>query len=828
VMEYVAGVPITTYCDNHQLNTRERIQLFIHVCEGVQHAHQKAIIHRDLKPSNILVTEVDGHPAPKIIDFGVAKALTQKLTVDTMFTRVGALIGTPQYMSPEQASSQGEDIDTRTDVYSLGIVFYELLAGAPPLDPRRLGFEEFLRKLREEDPQKPSTNLRTQDEPTSTQCARNRHSEPRALIKQIRGDLDAIALKALEKDRSRRYGSPSEFAADIRRYLNNEAVVAVAPSLAYRFGKFALRYRIALATACAFALVLIVAAVLTVRQSLRADRETAVAEAVNNFLQNDLLAQASAVNQSSPLAKPDPDLKVRTALDRAATRISGKFEHEPDEEASIRETIGQTYIDLGLYPQAREQVQRALDLRRQAGPNDAKTIRDNTLIARIAFLQGKYPEAETLLTQILPVSRRFLGPEHPDTVFAMDTLANVYQWQAKYAQSEALFSRALEIRRRLRGADDPETLSSANGLATVYFSQGKYQQAEALYLKNLEVERRLLGPEHPGTLSAMNNLGLVYKSEGQYEKAVEILSQTVEIRRRVLGPQHRDTLFSMNNLGVTYLQQGRFADAGVLFSEEAEIFRRQEGSESPHTLNVVANAAIVDIELGDTATAISLLAQTVEIQTRVLGPEHPGTLNNENNLADAYTLDQQYSRAEQLYNKILEIRRRVLGPEHPETLMTVADLGTMYQREGKFALAEKFASQALAGRRHASGSDNPDTMISAGDLALAYLSQGEFVGAEPLAREDLAFQEKRQPGDLQHYRAETLLGECLSQQKKYAEAEPFLLEGYRWMLSRKDRIGQSNCVHLENARGWLVELYVAWGKPQKATEFKRKPGSVPT
>jgi non-specific serine/threonine protein kinase/serine/threonine-protein kinase len=201
VMEYFAGVPITTYCDNHRLNTRERLELFMHVCEGVQHAHQKAIIHRDLKPSNILVTEVDGRRAPKIIDFGVAKALTQKLTADTMFTRVGAMIGTPEYMSPEQALSSGEDIDTRTDVYSLGIILYELLAGAPPIELRQIAFDEFLRRLREDDAPKPSTKIRTQDPVTSTELAHRRHTEPVALVKQIRGDLDSITLKVLEIER---------------------------------------------------------------------------------------------------------------------------------------------------------------------------------------------------------------------------------------------------------------------------------------------------------------------------------------------------------------------------------------------------------------------------------------------------------------------------------------------------------------------------------------------------------------------------------------------------------------------------------------------------
>jgi serine/threonine protein kinase len=362
VMEYVAGVPITEYCDTHRLSIKERLALFMQVCEGVRHAHQKAVIHRDLKPSNILVMGVDGRAAPKIIDFGVAKALSQKLTRDTIFTRVGSLVGTPEYMSPEQALSSGEDVDTRTDVYSLGIIFYELLTGAPPIELRRVAFDEYLRRLCEEDPPKPSTKIRTGDAAAKTELARRRQTEPVALARQIGGDLDSIALKALEKDRGRRYGSASDFAADIARYLRDEAVQAVPPSAVYRARKFASRHRWGVVMACAFVAVLTAAAAISIRQSIRANREAAVAEAVSNFLRNDVLAQASASMQASPSTKPDPDLKVRTALDRAAERINGKFDQQPEVEAAIRDTIGQTYLDLGLYPEARAQLERAHDV----------------------------------------------------------------------------------------------------------------------------------------------------------------------------------------------------------------------------------------------------------------------------------------------------------------------------------------------------------------------------------------------------------------------------------------------------------------------------------
>ncbi len=549
VMEYVAGVPITAYCDNHRLDTRDRLELFVHVCEGVQHAHQKAIIHRDLKPSNILVTEVDGHPVPKIIDFGVAKALSQRLTADTLYTRAGTLLGTPEYMSPEQALSSGEDIDTRSDVYSLGIIFYELLAGVPPIDLRQIAFDEFLRRLREEEPSKPSTKVRTQDPTTSTEVAGKRRTEPLALAKQMRGDLDSIALKALEKERARRYGSPSDFAADIGRYLRNEAVLAVPPSVTYRARKFARRYRGALVAVSACVLVLIVAAAVSIRQGIRANQQAAIAQAVNDFLQHDLLAQASAATQSGPSTKPDLDLKVRTALERAAARIGGKFEGQPEVEAAIRETMGQTYQELGLYPEARTQLERALDLdRRVLGAENPETLKTMSRLGTTARLQGKYPEAEALLGKALATQRRVLGPEHPVTLGSMNDLASVYQEEGKYPQAEALHSQVLEIRRRVLGPEHPDTLKSMHNLGLIYEDEGKYPQAEALDTQTLEFERRVLGPEHPSTLMSMGNLAIVYNDEGKYLQAEALFTQNVEIRRRVLGSEHPETLKSMSNL----------------------------------------------------------------------------------------------------------------------------------------------------------------------------------------------------------------------------------------------------------------------------------------
>jgi len=822
-MEYVAGVPITEYCDNHRLSIQERLELFTQVCEGVRHAHQKAVIHRDLKPSNILVAEVDGKATPKIIDFGVAKALSQKLTAHTMFTRVGALIGTPEYMSPEQALSSGEDIDIRTDVYSMGIIFYELLAGVPPIELGRLAFDEFLRKLREEDPPKPSTKIRTQDAATSSELAQKRQTEPLALARLIGGDLDAIALKALEKDRARRYGSVSDFAADIGRYLNHEAVLAVAPSVAYRARKFARRHRGALVTACAFVAVLVAAAVVSVRQSIRANREAAVAQAVSDFLRNDVLAQASASTQSGPSTKPDPDLKVRTALDRAAVRIAGKFEKQPEVEAAIRDTIGETYEDLGLYPEARTQLERALELHRQGpGMKSPATLKTMNQLGGIATLQGKYDEAGALFKQVLEIERRRLGPEHPDTLSAMSNLANVYHGLTKYAQAEEVDSQVLEIRRRVLGAEHPDTLASMNNLATIYHDQGKFSQAEALYRQVLEVRQRILGPEHPLTLSTMDNLAWNYFQESKYAEAEALGSRVLEIQKRVMGPEHPATIRNMSHLAGAYLLESKYAQAEALQSQALAAQRHMLGPEHPDTLASEADLAYVFTAEGKYAEAQTLQSETLEVMRRVLGPEHPYTLGCMCGLADVYADQQEYARAESLYRQTLQVYRRAVGAEHPSTLACLAGFAGMYEREHKYALAEGLAAEALTGRRHTLGSENEDTIGSAADLAMAYISQGKFIEAEPLAREAMDFYRKKGAEEWQRFSAESHVGASLAGQKKYAEAEPLLLEGYQGLLARKDVIAIPDRYYMERAREWLVQLYVDWGKPEKAAEWREK------
>jgi serine/threonine protein kinase/tetratricopeptide (TPR) repeat protein len=731
VMEYVAGVPITTYCDDHRLNTRERLELFIKVCEGVQHAHQKAIIHRDLKPSNILVTELDGHATPKIIDFGIAKALNQRLTAKTLFTRIGVMVGTPEYVSPEQALSSGEDVDTRTDVYSLGIVLYELLVGVPPLELRKIAFDEFLRRLRQDDPPKPSTKVRTQDATTGSELARKRQTEISTLARLMQGEIDDITLKAIEKDRSRRYGSPSEFAADIGRYLRDEPVLAVPPSAAYRMRKFARRHRGALVTTCAFLLVLVAAAIVSVRQSIRANREAAVAEAVSEFLQNDLLAQASADKQSASHNTPDPDLKVRTVLDRAAAQIPGKFERQPEVESAIRDTIGQTYMDLGVYGASKIQLERALSLERtQFGVDSPKTLRTLSRLGRLADLQGNDSEAERLLVQALEAQRRLLGPEHPNTLLSMTSLGIVYWREGKAAQAEATDKQLVATERRVLGPEHLDTLRAMNNLALVYWREGKLKDADALGQEVVDTDRRVFGPEHPDTLKAMNNLAAIYGYEEKWAEAEALDTQILEIRRRVLGPEQPATLSSMNNLSTAYDGEGKYADAEAIADQALQIQRRVLGPEHPDTVRTLTNVASYSRALGNYALAESLGKQALQSERRVLGADNPETLISAQKLAYTYFAEHKYAQAEALDSQTLDIERRVFGPENPTVLLILGNLGDIFQEQGKYAQAEALYRNYLAG--------DPNSPVRMNALAWYLVSAPDRRQWRPVEALDLA------------------------------------------------------------------------------------------
>ena len=509
-----------------------------------------------------------------------------------MFTRAGALVGTPEYMSPEQASSAGEDIDTRTDVYSLGIIFYELLAGAPPLEFEKVALEEFLRRLREDEPQKPSTKITKGDPTTSTDVAHKRHTEPQELARQLQGELDSFALKALEKERSRRYASASEFAADIRRCLNNEPVLAVPPSLAYRARKFSRRYRAGLLMLSAFVLVLVAAAAISIWQSIvaqrqrdRADTEAATAKAVNEFLQNDLLSQADPTAQGGTDSAPDPDVKARTLLDRAAARVSKRFAGQPLIECEIQDTIAHAYEGLGLYAESEQHLRRAYELSAShRGRDDPRTL--DLLMALSGALRNvnRFGDAVTMAKTALEAETRKLDPEDPKTVVAMQNLGALYLFTNQQTEAEPLLKKALEIQSRRNGYDNIDTLNTSDSLAELYIEQSRYAEASVVLAKGLESYRRVYGPDHPFTSRELFGLGKVLQGKGDYPEAERVFAEALAIDQRTRGKRHPDTLGSAERLGRTQIDAGKFDEGITLLESTLADFRETVGPGSLDTL----------------------------------------------------------------------------------------------------------------------------------------------------------------------------------------------------------------------------------------------------
>jgi len=612
VMEYVAGIPITDYCDKHKLNTRQRLELFILVCDGVQHAHQKAIIHRDLKPSNILVTEIDGKAMPRIIDFGVAKATSQQLSAGTMYTRVGAVIGTLGYMSPEQADSAGEDIDTRTDVYSLGVVLYELLVGELPFDFHKLAFDEVLRRLREQDAERPSTKLRTLGGQSAI-VAQNRGADPPTLTRQLRGEADAIALKALEKDRSRRYATPSELAADIGRYLRNEPVTAHPPSAGYRARKYIRRHRLGVAVAGAGVLLLVAFAVVQAVALRRITRERDRADRITQFM-------TGMFKVPNPNEARGNTVTAREILDKGAKEIAAGLSNDPELQAKMMYTMADTYEDLGLASRARSLLEGAME-----------------------------------------IQRRVLGPRNPDTLRSMSYLAAVLSYQRHFDEAVKLQRQALDLQSRVLGPEHPDTLVSRRRLADALTYAGRFAEAEKLQRETIDIQRRVLGPEHRDTLWATDSLADTLLYEGHYAEAEKLYRQTLAIQRRVF-PEQRDTLWSMNNLADTLLDEGRFAEAEKLERETLDIKRRIFGPEHPDTLNSMTVLATTLTREGGYAEAEKLWRETLDIQRRALGPEHPDTLTSLEWEALTLSYDGRYRDAEKLFREAIRTAGKISQP----------------------------------------------------------------------------------------------------------------------------------------------------------------------
>jgi serine/threonine protein kinase/tetratricopeptide (TPR) repeat protein len=774
VMELVKGLPITTYCDEHNLSLHERLELFIPVCQAVQHAHHKGVIHRDLKPTNVMVTRHDGVPMVKVIDFGVAKATDRRLTEQTLFTAFGELIGTPAYMSPEQAEMSGLDIDTRSDIYSLGVLLYELLTGTTPLDATRLraaGYVQMQRLIREEEPPRPSTRLSALG-PAARALAGQRGTDAKQLARLLTGDLDWIVMKALEKDRNRRYETPAGFAEDVERYLRREPILARPPSTAYRFGKFVQRNRGKVLAAAAIAAALLVGTATATWQAVVATRAQEAAEAQANrtravldFLENKVFAAARPEGLAGGLGR---DVTLRQAIEAALPVVDKHFADQPLSEARLRLSLGDSFSYLGEAPAAAAQYERARALYTEhLGAEHPDTLRSMHSLANSYYDLGRRSDALKLQEQTLALRRERLGSDHPDTLVTMHKLANSLDAIGRRAEALKLREQTLALRKAKLGADDPDTLVSMSALAISYTAlarrdalplrertlalmkaklgpdhpetmrcrtaladsyadAGRHADALEINAEILRLRQVKLGVDHPDTLGSMNNLANCYGALGQHAEALKLNQQTLKLRRAKLGVDHPDTLASMNNLANSYSALGQHADALKLHEETLKLRQAKLDLGHPDVIMSMNNIAVMYTLLGRHADALKLHQQTLELKKAKFGSDHPETLGGMYNLAVAYTLLGRYNDAIKLGEETLDLQTAKLGPDHPDTLRCMNNLAGNYDHCSRHADAARLYEKTVALRRARLGADHPDTLNSMYNLAISQAALGRL------------------------------------------------------------------------------------------------------
>ena len=733
VMELVRGIRITDYCDQHSLSTGERLKLFMQVCHSIQHAHQKGIIHRDIKPSNVLVTLQDGVPVPKVIDFGIAKATEGRLTDATVSTQLQQFLGTPAYMSPEQAGLTGVDIDTRSDIYSLGVLLYELLTGCTPFDARdlaKVGRDAIRRTIREVEPPRPSTRLSTLHGEALTATARQHGTESGRLLKLIRGDLDWIVMKCLEKDRDRRYDTANGLAVDLGRHLANEPVVARPPSPAYRLQKAWRRNKTAFAVAALIAAVLVAATGVSAWQAILAKQRLAESEAISKFL--------TQVFQSPDPARDGRTITVAETLGAAAKKLEADLAGQPARRAKLQATLGLTYHGLGLYREAIPLQEKVRDYYVSAsGPEHPDTLQAMHNLAWSYAEAGRLGEALKMQEEVLRVFRKVRGSEHPDTLNAMGHLANSYAEAGRRDEAIRLEEQVLALSRKVRGPEHHDTLRAMHNLAASYGEAGRRTEALRLQEQVLALSRKVLVPQHPDTLSAMNNLANSYTAVGRRDEALKLQEESLVLSRKVCGPEHPDTLMTMHNLASSYAAAGRRDEALKLWEQVLVLKVKVLGPEHPATLSTMHNLANSDTAVGRRDEALKLQEQVLALRRKVNGPEHAETLSAMHNLALSYAQAGRRDEALNLWEQLLALRRKVNGPEHPETLGAMHDLALSYAEAGRRDEALELREKALVLRRKVNGPEHPETLWEMIDLADSYRKAGRAEEAIKLGQSSL-------------------------------------------------------------------------------------------
>lgn len=775
VMEHVAGQPVTEYSDTAKLNLTDRLALFIGICEAVQHAHQKGIIHRDIKPSNVLVSVQDGRAIPKVIDFGIAKAINQRLAEETIHTQHGMFIGTPEYMSPEQAAAVSTDIDTRTDIYSLGVLLYELLTGCMPFDSaslRKAGFAEVQRIIREVDPPRPSTRLLSLAEDKAVpvlagqdsaiaDAARLRRTDAKTLLRQLRADLDWVVMKCLEKDRTRRYETADVLAMELRRFMNNEPVLAGPPSVAYRMKKFVRRNRTAVIAAATVAAALVagifgtttMAIVARMRQAeavaahheaekaraqevearKRAEMEAAKATAVRRFLEKDLLSSVD------PRSGSGAKTTVREVLENSLTHLDRSFERQPELFVSIKATIGRMYRSLGLYDDAFRILNSTVEYARKAlGEDHPESLTAWLRLTEVRFLKQEVVKVAEDGPRIFHAMKRGFGSDHLDTIESQEMYAATLAYAQRWDEAEAMMKQALEKRRRLQGEDHTDVYENLGNLGAICYMAGKYDDAIRCFNESISGCEHVLGSDHPTTLAHYGGLALLLMQNGYPGRAREVLSRIIEGYDRNGVVEHGMRVGSYTNLGQCYAQEKRWEEAESAFEDAYRLSMKTQGKNHVTTIGLRLELLNCRSKLGKSNSVLKTI------------------------------------------KKLMTPPRPVIGEASPNIVRALQILAEIHIQEGKYDEAVNEARQAVEKR------GNIPVLVSVQSAHLSFVDRHAY-------------------------------GRILIAAGKFDEAEVQLLEALQGF---RKTTAEDGC-YVQSTLASLVALYEKWDKPAKAEEYRR-------
>lgn len=818
VMEYVEGEPITEHCDAHQLSLAERLELLVLCCEAVQHAHRRAVIHRDLKPSNILVTLSEGRSIPKLIDFGVAKAVEQKLTPDSIHTVEGALIGTPAYMSPEQVSETDQAIDTRADVYALGVVMHELLTGKLPFEssPGAAGLVELMRAIREDDALRPSSVIDIESS-ISVEVASRRRTKPKTLARALKGDLDWIVLTALAKDRDHRYGSPMSLAEDVRRYLTDQPVLARPPSLHYRARKLVRRNPTAV-VAAALSVIFVVAFALTMAMQAarerRAGEELARVVAFQAQQMREVEVQWMGIGMRRRVLE-----QARAALDRADLE-------PPDQEKQLAEL---------------ERLLSGVNFTTLA----ADTLADNIFTANLEAVSEQFADQplvkarllQSLASQMrdvgllepsvapqkeaLEIRRKLLGEAHPATLRSTAEMGHLLEVRGQLAAAAPYVRAALDGRRRILGPQHPETLASLHAYGATLLALGRRDEAEPMLRAAVDGKRAVLGPEHPSTLESIEQMLVLLQHANRLPEAEQLLTEALHVSSSALGDEHSATLSLLDRRASLSWRQGKLAEAEAQCRKALALHRKVLGDEHPRTLELLFGLATVLAERGALQEAEASLREVLKIQVRVQGARHFRTLTTRNNLARLLQQRGRHDEAARELRALARLAPKAVGPDHPESLNVLLNLGISARALGQLDEAESALREAFDRSARAQGEDDVFTLVVATKLGDVLNQASRFEEAERLLRG--TFPARARAHGEEHWRtanARSVLGHTLAGLRRFVEGERELLEAYAALETAVPSGRRQEILPLAAER--LAFLYDAWNRPKEAARWRAK------